>query len=69
MTGDTKDAKSFYAAKKKEFEENIQYELSFVDSLYMMHILRKKIQKAQAEATAFDNIKAIFTQFRGFCLL
>jgi hypothetical protein len=66
MTGDTKDAKSFYVAKKKEFEEKIQHELSFVDSLYMMHILRKKIQKAQAEATAFDNIKQYSHNFGDF---
>ena len=66
MTDDTKDAKSFYAAKKKEFEEHIQYELSFVDSIYMMHILRRKIQKAQAEATAFDNIKQYSHNFGDF---
>ena len=55
MTGDTKDAKNFYAAKKQEFEENIKFELSFIDSLYMMYTLRKKIKKA--EATAFNNIR------------
>jgi methyltransferase-like protein len=66
MTGDTKDAKNFYAAKKKEFEENIQFELSFIDSLYMMHTLRKKIQKAQAEAMAFDNIKQYSHNFGDF---
>jgi len=66
MTGDTKDAKNFYAAKKQEFEENISFELSFIDSLYMMHSLRKKIQKAQAEATAFDNIRQYSHNFGDF---
>ena len=49
MTGDTKDAKNFYSAKKREFEENIKHELSFIDSLYMMHTLRKRIKKTQEE--------------------
>ena len=66
MTGDTKDARSFYAAKKQEFEENIKFELSFIDSLYMMHSLRKKIQKAQAEAMVFDNIKQYSHNFGDF---
>ena len=46
MTGDTKDARNLYAAKKREAEENIKWELSFVDSLFMMYRLRKKIMKA-----------------------
>ena len=50
MTEDTKDAKNFYAAKKHEAEENIKWELSFVDSLFMMYRLRKKIMKAKAES-------------------
>ena len=66
MTGDTKDAKNFYAAKKQEFEENIKFELSFIDSLYMMYSLRKKIKKAQAEATAFDNIRLYSHNFGDF---
>ena len=48
MTGYTKDAKKNYAAKKHEAEENIKWELSFVDSLFMTHRLRKKIMKAKA---------------------
>ena len=66
MTGDTKDAKNFYAAKKQEFEENIKFELSFIDSLYMMYSLRKKIKKAQAEATAFDNNRLYSHNFGDF---
>ena len=55
MTGDTKDAKTFYSVKKHEAEENIKWELSFVGSLFMMYRLRKKIMKAKAESLAFDN--------------
>ena len=69
MTGDTKDAKNFYAAKKQEFEENINFELSFIDSLYMMHSLRKKIQKAQDEAIAFDNIRQYSHNFGDFVFI
>ena len=37
MTGDTKDARNCYAAKNREADENIKWELSFVDSLLMMY--------------------------------
>ena len=57
MTGDTKDAKTFYSVKKHEAEENIKWELSFIDSLFMMYRLRKKIAKAKTESLAFDNIR------------
>ena len=66
MTGDTKDAKNFYAAKKHEAEENIKWELSFVDSLFMMYRLRKKIMKAKAESIAFDNIRLYSHNFCDF---
>jgi len=57
MTGDTKDAKTFFAVKKHELENKKKPELSFVDSLFMMFKLRKKIIKAQAECKAYDNIR------------
>ena len=66
MTGDTKDARNFYAAKKREAEENIKWELSFVDSLFMMYRLRKKIMKAKAESIAFDNIRLYSHNFGDF---
>ena len=66
MTGDTKDARIFYAAKKREAEENIQLELSFVDSLFMMYRLRKKIMEAKAESIAFDNIRLYSHKFGDF---
>ena len=68
MTGDVKDAKSFYAAKKQEQERNIEPELSFVDSLFMMYKLRKKIAKAKAECKAYDNIRQYNHNF-GLCRL
>ena len=51
MTADTKDAKAFYSIKKRELEENTTLELSFVESLFMMYKLRKRIEKAKAECT------------------
>ena len=57
MTGDTKDAKTFFSVKKRELEQNIKLELSFVDSLFIMYKLRKQIAKAKFECTAFDNIR------------
>ena len=41
MTGDTKDARNFYAAKKREAEENIKWEFSFVDSVYDVSLKEK----------------------------
>ena len=67
MTGDTKDARFFYAAKTCEAEENIKWELSFVDSLFMMYRLRKQIMKAKAESIAFDNIKLYSHNFGDLC--
>ena len=66
MTADTKDAKKFYSVKKHEAEENIQWELSFIDSLFMMYRLRKKIAKAKADCTAFDNIRIYSHNFGDF---
>ena len=39
MTGDSKDSRRFFSIKKKKAEEGTQWELSFVDSLFMMHRL------------------------------
>ena len=49
MTGDTKDARTFFSVKKRESEQNIKLELSFVDSIFMMYKLRKRITKANAQ--------------------
>ena len=49
MTADTKDAKTFFSIKKCELDQNITLELSFVESIFMMYKLRKKIAKAKAE--------------------
>ena len=66
MTGDSKDGKLFYATKKMEQEKGIIHELGFVDSLFMMHQLRRKIVKAQAEMLAYNNIKQYTHQFGDF---
>ena len=39
MSGDSKDSRRFFGIKKREAEEGIKWELSFVDSLFMMHRL------------------------------
>ena len=39
MTGDSKDSRRFYSIKQKEAEAGTKWELSFVDSLIMMHRL------------------------------
>ena len=57
MTAGTKDAKTFYAVKKRESEQGTKLELSFVDSLFMMYTLRKNIAKAKSECAAYDNIR------------
>ena len=44
IPADTKDAKAFNAIKKQETEENTTLELSFVESIFMMYKLRKKIE-------------------------
>ena len=51
MTADTKNAKTFFQIKKRELDQNITVtmELSFVESIFMMYKLRKKIAKAKAE--------------------
>ena len=43
MSGDSKDSRRFFSITKKEAEEGTKWELSFVDSLFMMHRLREKI--------------------------
>ena len=63
MTGDTKDAKTFFTVKKRKQEQNIILELSFVDSFFMMYKLRKRITKAKAECTAYDKIRLYSYKF------
>ena len=57
MTGDSKDARHFFTIKKKEQEKGIKLELSFIDSLFMVYKLRRKIVKVQAEIKAYNRIK------------
>ena len=57
MTGDSKDGKYFFATKKIEQEMGTIHELGFVDSLFMMHQIRRKIVKVQAETIAYNIIK------------
>ena len=57
MTGDSKDGKHFFTTKKMKQEMGMLQELGFVDSLFMMHQLRRKIVKVQAEMKAYNNIK------------
>ena len=52
MTGDFKSA-----VKKREQDENIKPELSFVDSLLMMYKLSMKTTKAKGQCRAYDNIR------------
>ena len=40
-----------------EQESGITQELGFVDSLFMMHQLRRKIVKVQAEMKAYNSVK------------
>ena len=61
--------KKFFAVKKREQEKNLKPELSFVDSLFMMFKLRKKIAKAKTECKAYENIRQYTNNFGGFCLL
>ena len=66
MTADTKDAKTFFSVKKRELERSTTLELSFVESLFMMYKLRKKIAKPKAECTSFDNIRMYSHNFGDF---
>ena len=66
MTADTKDAKTFFQIKKRELDQNITIELSFVESIFMMYKLRKKIAKAKAECTSFNNIRMYSHNFGDF---
>ena len=50
MTGDSKDARRFFTVKKKEQEKGIKLELSFIDSLFMIYKLRRKIVKCKQES-------------------
>ena len=66
MTGDSKDARNFFIIKKKEQERGITHELSFVDSLFMMYQLRRKIVKAQSEIKAYNSVKTYSHNFGDF---
>ena len=57
MTGDSKDGKLFFNTKRMEQESGIKHELGFVDSLFMMHQLQRKIVKVQAEMKAYNSVK------------
>ena len=57
MTGDSRDARQFFLVKKKEQEKGIQQELSFIDFLFIMFKLRKKIFRMQAEIKAYNIVK------------
>ena len=66
MTGDSKDGKYFFATKKMEQEKGIIHELGFVDSLFMMHQLRRKIVKFQTEMIAYNSIKQYTHKYGDF---
>ena len=57
MTGDSKDGKLFFNTNRMEQELGIKHELGFVDSLFMMHQLRRKNNTPIAMGTSFS-IKA-----------
>ena len=60
------DCWTFFSVKKWEQDQDITQELSFVDSLFMMYKLRKKITKAKTECRAYDNIRLYSHNFRDF---
>ena len=66
MTGDNKDARTFFSVKKQERDQDITNELSFVDSLFIMYKLRKKIAKAKTECRAYGNIRLYSHNFGDF---
>ena len=66
MTGDSKDGKHFFATKKMEQEMGITQELGFVDSLFMMYQVRRKIVKVQAEMKAYNGVKQYTHSFGDF---
>ena len=63
MTGDSKDARHVFTIKKKEQENGIKLELSFIASLYK---LRRKIVKVQAEIKAYNSIKQYTPNYGSF---
>ena len=66
MTGDSKDSLRFFSIKKKEAEEGTQWELSFVDSLFMMHRLREKIHRMQSDIRAHQSVQQYTHNFGEF---
>ena len=62
--GEAKDVKVLFAKKKKkEVEENITLELSFVDSYLTMFKLHKKMEKVKEEIVGFNNVRAYNDNF------
>ena len=66
MSGDSKDSRRFFGIKKREAEEGIKWELSFVDSLFMMHRLREKIQRVQSDIKAHQGVQQYTHNFGEF---
>ena len=66
MSGDSKDSRRFFAIAKREAEEGTKWELSFVDSLFMMHRLREKIHRIQSDVKAHKNVKQYTHNFGDF---
>jgi len=66
MAGDSKDSRRFFSIAKKEAEEGTKWELSFVDSLFMMHRLREKIHRIQSDVKAHQNVKQYTHHFGDF---
>ena len=66
MSGDSKDSRCFYGIKRMEDKEGITWELSFVDSLFMMHILREKILKVQTDIKAHQGVQQYTHNFGEF---
>ena len=66
MTDNSKDARHFFAIKKKKQEADIKLELSFIDTLFMLYKLRRKIVKIQAEIKSYDSIKQYTHNYADF---
>ena len=66
VLGDSKDSRKFFLIKTQEKERGIKQEGSFVDSLFMMFKLRKKIVKTQEETKAYLYVKQYTHKFGDF---
>ena len=58
--------KDVFAVKKREQDHNFKPNFSFVDSLVIIHRIRKKISQAKAECRANDNIRQHAHNFGDF---